>query len=45
MDADLDRLSEEAFSQDLSMDEVTWPEDAMRAAVGGSQGLRATNVS
>lgn len=45
LDADLDCLSEEAFSQDLPVDEVTWPEDAMRAATGGSQGLRPPNVS
>lgn len=27
------------------MDEITWPEDAMRAATGGPQGFRAPNVS
>lgn len=44
MEADLDSLSEEAFSYDLSMDEITRAEDAMRAATGGSQGFRAPDV-
>lgn len=43
--ADLYSLPEEAFSQDLSVDEVTWPEDAMRAATVRSQGFRAADVS
>lgn len=38
-DADFDGLSKEAFPQDLPVDEVTWPEDAMRAAAGRSQRL------
>lgn len=44
-DADFDSLSKEAFPQDLAMDEITRPEDAMRAAAGRSQGLRASDVS
>lgn len=43
--ANLDCLSEEAFSQNLSMDQVTWSEDTMRAATRRPQGLRAPNVS
>lgn len=43
--AHLDGLPKEAFSQDFSVDEVTWAENAMRAATGGSQRLRASDVS
>lgn len=43
-DADFDGLSEEAFPQDLPMDEVTRPENAVRAAAGRAQRLRAPDV-
>lgn len=44
-EANFDCLSKEAFSQNLSVDQITRPEDTMRAATGRPQGLRAANVS
>lgn len=35
--ANLDGLTEETLAEHLSVDEVTWSEDAMGAAGGGSE--------
>ena len=43
--AHLDGLPKEALPQDLPVDQVTWPEDLLRAATGASQGFGAADVT